>query len=203
MHEVGNTSCTLRRIGDVSPTVTRIDGARRVNRRLGELLQGDNDGVQPWLHPRARRPPPRRNANDGDAHDDVAAAGVDVDLLRECMETVSRESAILRRETTALAEATAAGGALAALAGAQHRRAQAVLVERAAALRETKARHAAAIERLHALRTRYSLDGVRGRLDAAARAQAGRTATASPVGATEHTAKSRRQRPVGEVAAVQ
>ena len=147
---VGNTSCTLRRIGDVSPTVTRIDGARRVNRRLGELLQRDNDGVQPWLHPRARRPPPRRNANDGDAHDDVAAAGVDVDLLRECMETVSRESAILRRETTALAEATAAGGAL---AGAQHRRAQAVLVERAAALRETKARHAAAIERLHALRT--------------------------------------------------
>ena len=78
---VGNTSCTLRRIGDVSPTVTRIDGARRVNRRLGELLQGDNDGVQPWLHPRARRPPPRRNANDGDAHDDVAAVGVDVDLL--------------------------------------------------------------------------------------------------------------------------
>ena len=119
-------------------------------RALGELLQRDNDGVQPWLHPRARRPPPRRNANDGDAHDDVAAAGVDVDLLRECMETVSRESAILRRETTALAEATAAGGAL---AGAQHRRAQAVLVERAAALRETKARHAAAIELLHALRT--------------------------------------------------
>ena len=56
---VGNTSCTLRRIGDVGPTVTRIDGARRVNRRLGELLQQDIDDVQPWLRPRARRPPRR------------------------------------------------------------------------------------------------------------------------------------------------
>ena len=170
---VGNTSCTLRRIGDVGPTVTRIDGARRVNRRLGELLQQDIDDVQPWLRPRERRPPPRRIANDGDAHDDVAATGVDIDLLRECMETVSRESAILRREAAALAEATAAVGALAA---AQRRRAEAVLVERAEALRETKARHVAAIERLRALRTRYGLDGV-GCLDGAARVQADRIAT--------------------------
>ncbi len=153
---VGNITCILRRIGDVSAPVTRIQGARQVNRRLGELLQRDIDAVQLLPRPRARRPPPRRIANDGDAHDHVSATGVDIDLLRECMETVSRESAVLRRESGALADATAVG----ALAAAQHRSAQAVLVERAEALRETKARHAAAIERLHALRTRYSLDGV-------------------------------------------
>ena len=153
---VGNTSCILRRIGDVSAPVTRIHGVRKVNRRLGELLQRDIEAVQLWPRPRARRPAPRPIANDGDAHDHVAAPGVDIDLLRECMETVSRESAVLRREAAALADATAVG----ALAAAQHRSAQAELVERTEALRETKARHAGAIERLHALRTRYSLDGV-------------------------------------------
>ena len=66
---VGNTSCILRRIGDVSAPVTRIHGVRKVNRRLGELLQRDIDAVQLWPRPRARRPAPRPIANDGDAHD--------------------------------------------------------------------------------------------------------------------------------------
>ena len=34
---VRDTACSLRRLGDADPTATPLHGARRVNRRLGEL----------------------------------------------------------------------------------------------------------------------------------------------------------------------
>ena len=53
---VGNTNCILRRIGDVSAPVTRIYGVRKVNRRLGELLQRDIDAVQTLAAPAGPTP---------------------------------------------------------------------------------------------------------------------------------------------------
>ena len=60
------------------------------------------------------------------------------------------ETVRLRHETTVLHEATVVAG----IAGARYHHARAALVEQTAMLRETRARHAAAIERLQRLRAR-------------------------------------------------
>ena len=91
---VDERHCVLRRVGDVSPPVRAIQGLRRVNDRLVELLQSDVETVQPRPRLRTRRPlaEPRRNV--GDAH---VATGGDQATLRDCMETLGRESAALRK----------------------------------------------------------------------------------------------------------
>ena len=151
-----DTACSLRRLGDADLTATALHGARRVNRRLGELLELDSENLlPPRRHPAARCRSPEPVVGEGDARDDVSAPG-EVELLCECMETVRRETAALRQETAALNEATAA----AAIACARHRHAQAALVEQTAVFRETKARHAAAIERLQRLRAGCDPNGV-------------------------------------------
>ena len=151
-----DTACSLRRLGDADPTAAVLHGARWVNRRLGELLELDSQNlIPPRRHPAPRCRSPEPVVGDGDARDDVSAPG-EVEVLCECMETVRRETAALRQETAALNEATA----VAAVARARHRHAQAALVEQTTVLRETKARHAAAVERLQRLRAQCDPNGV-------------------------------------------
>ena len=155
-------ACSLRRLDDADPTATTMHGARRVDRRLGELLGGDGESV---LSTR-RRPAVRCRSvepavGESDAGDAVAAPE-QLELLRECIEKVRRETVRLRHETTVLHEATVVAG----IAGARDHHAQSALVEQTAMLRETRARHAAAIERLQRLRARCepkSADGVSAR----------------------------------------
>ena len=120
----------LRRVGDVNPPVRVIEGLRRVNDRLVEPLQSDVETVQPRPRVRTRRPLAERRRNVG--HAGVATGG-DHATLRDCMETLGRESAALRKDTTAVADATAA----VALAAARHGQARAALIEHTEALRGT------------------------------------------------------------------
>ena len=150
-----DTACSLRRLDDADPTATTTHGARRVDRLLVELLEVDSESPLPL-----RRQPTGRDRSvepavgESDAGDTVSAA--EQLELRECTEMVRRETAVLRQETAALHEAMAA----AATAGALHRHAQAAFVEQTAVLRETRARHAAAVERLQELRARCDPNGV-------------------------------------------
>ena len=150
---VDERHCVLRRVGDVSPPDRAIQGLRQVNDRLVELLQSDVETVQRRPRLRTRRPlaEPRRNV--GDAH---VATGGDHATLRDCVETLGRESVALRKDTAAVADATAA----AAVAAARHGQAWAALIEHTEALRETQARHAAALERLQSVRARYGREYV-------------------------------------------
>ena len=135
---------------DADPSATTVHGARRVDRRLGELLGADGESL---LSPR-RRPafhcrPVEPAVGESDAGDAVAAAE-QLALLRECIEMVRRETTALRQQTAVLHDVTA----VAAIAGARYHHARAALVERTAALRATEARHTAAVERLQKLRAR-------------------------------------------------
>ena len=143
-------ACSLRRLDDADPTATTIHGARRVDRRLGELLRVDGESLlSPRQRPAVRSRPVEPAVGESDAGDAVAAPE-QLELLRECIEMVRRETAALRQETAGLHEATA----VAAIADARYHHARSALVERTAVLRETKARHAAAVGRLQKLRAR-------------------------------------------------
>ena len=143
-------TCSLRRLDDADPTATTMHGARRVDRRLGELLRVDGESLlSPRRRPAVRCRPVEPAVGESDAGDAVAAPE-QLELLRECIEMVRRETAALRQETAGLHEATA----VAAIAGARYHHVRAALVERTAVLRETKARHAAAVGRLQRLRAR-------------------------------------------------
>ncbi len=155
-------ACSLRRLDDADPTATTMHGVRRVARRLGELLGGDGESVlstrrRPAVHCRSVEPAV------GESDAGAAVGGPEqLELLRECTDTVRRETVRLRHETTVLHEATVVAG----IAGARYHHARAALVEQTAMLRETRARHAAAIERLQRLRARCepkSGDGVSAR----------------------------------------
>ena len=155
---VRDATCSLRRLGDPDQTGSVLHGAWRVNRRLAELLELDGQNpLPPRRRPATRSRPVEPAVGEGDACDDVSAPG-EVERLREYIETVRLATAALRKETAALHEATVE----AAIARARHRQARAALVEQSAVVRETKARHAAAVERLQTLRARCDPNGVEG-----------------------------------------
>ena len=67
-----DTACSLRRMGDADPTAAVLHGARRVNRRLGELLELDSQNlIPPRRHPAARCRSPEPVVGEGDARDDL------------------------------------------------------------------------------------------------------------------------------------
>ena len=141
------SSCILNRVGEDA----RVRGVRRVNHRLGELLERDSGSA--GYPPRAaiRCPSPRQSPHDGAAHGEAATTGDEIALLWECLAAVGRESDAVRREAARVADATAA----AELARARHQQSRAALVEFAEALRHAMARKAAAIERLREVGARY------------------------------------------------
>ena len=145
------SSCILNRVGEDA----RVRGVRRVNHRLGELLERDNGSA--GYPPRAaiRWPSPRQSPHDGAAHGEAATTGDEIALLWECLAAVGRESDAVRREAARVADATAA----AELARARHQQSRAALVELAEALRNAMARKAAAVERLWEVGARYGCGG--------------------------------------------
>ena len=145
------SSCILHRVGEDA----KVRGVRRVNHRLGELLERDNDSA--GYPPRAaiRCPSPRQSPHDGAAHGEAATTGDKITLLCECQAAVGRESDAVRREAARLADATAA----AEVARARHRQSRAALAGHAIALRNAMARKTAAVERLCEVLARYGGGG--------------------------------------------
>ena len=111
------SSCILNRVGEDA----RVRGVRRVNHRLGELLERDNGSA--GYPPRAaiRCPSPRQSPHDGAAHGEAATTDHEIALLWECLAAVGRESDAVRREAARVADATAA----AELARARHQQSRA------------------------------------------------------------------------------